>query len=152
MGDPLRETRDALERAQTAVKKVRARLDDASDAERTAEALRDERARLEARAGQLSRELPELREMTEASRLTALEAKRVAAEASKSSLAASARLLGTVAAAGGGLALGVTFGHGLWENIAWPWLPWVFGLPAGAMLVRELFELGQKLGLPYRDE
>lgn len=152
MADGLRETRDALERTQNEVKKLRARLEDASDAERTAEALRDERVRLEARAGQLTRELPELREMTEASRLVALEAKRLAAEASKSSFAASARLLGAVVAAGGGIALGVTFGHGLWDEIAWPWLPWVFGLPAGAMLVRELYELGQKLGVTYRDE
>jgi hypothetical protein len=146
-----RAARDQLERTQTEVTELRARLDDASDAERTAEQLRDERVRLETRAGQLTRELPELREAAETARLTALDAKRVTAESSKTYLA-EARLLITLAAVGGGIGLGLAFGRGLWDGISWSWLPWVFGLPAGAMLVRELYELGQKLGAPYRDE
>ena len=153
MADPTRATRDALEITQTEVKKLRARLDDTSDRDRTTEKLRDERAFLEARAGQLTRELPELREATEAARLSAMEAKRLATDISnRHTFAVSARLLGTLGAVAAGIAIGLTFGRDLWEGIAWPWLPWVFGLPAGAMLVRELYELGQKLGIPYRDE
>lgn len=153
MADPLRKERDELERAQAELRALQARLDDPEDARRVADEANVELARLDARAGQLTRELAPLRDELEQTRLVAMEAKRKIHETRLvGNWSLEGRLVGAVASIAVGVWLGAQLGHGLWRDIVTPWLPWVFGVPAAAMFARELHELGQKAGRSYRDD